>query len=52
MSAWYPDSDVVKVVIVKYDSQENRCDLLDPRDNGGISGFDEESVNSVGGMNV
>ena len=52
MSAWYPDSDVVKVVIVKYESQENRCDLLDPRENVVVSGFDEEIFISVGGMNV
>ena len=42
----------MKEVVVKYDSRDNGCDLLDPVDNGGIIGFDEESVNSVGGMNV
>ena len=52
MSARYPDSDVMKEVVVKYDSRENVCDLLEPRYNGGVSSFDEESVNSVCGMNV
>ena len=52
VSAWYPERGVMKEVVVKYDSRDNGCDLLDPGDNGGIIGFDEESVNSVGGMNV
>ena len=37
----------MKEVVVKYDSQENGCDFFDLRDNGGVIGFDEESVNSV-----
>ena len=42
----------MKEVVVKYDSQENRCDILDPRDNGDGIGFYKEIVNSVGGMIV
>ena len=52
MSARYPDSGVIKEVVVNDDILENRCDLLETRYNGGIIGFDEESVNGVGGMNV
>ena len=48
----YPESGTMKEVVVHYDSREKGCDLLDPRDNGGISGFEEEIVNSVGSMNV
>ena len=42
----------MKEVVVKYDRQENGCDILDPRNNGGIRMFDEKIDNSVGGMNV
>ena len=52
MSAWDPESGVMKDIVVKYKSQENECDLLETRDNGGISVFDKESVNSADGMNV
>ena len=37
---------------MEYKRQENGCGLLDTRDNGDIIGFDEESVNSVGDMDV
>ena len=52
MSSWYLDIGVKKEVIVKYDIQEIICDILDLRDNRDVSGFDKESANSVGGMNV
>ena len=52
VSVRYPESGMTKQVVVKYDSQENRCDLLDPRENVVVSGFDEEIFISVGGMNV
>ena len=52
MSAWYPESRMMKEVVVNYERQENGCDLLEPRYNGGVIGFDKESVNSVGGTNV
>ena len=52
MSERYPYSVIIKEVVVKYDIQEKVCDLLEARDNGGVSSFDEEIVNSVGGMNV
>ena len=52
MSERYPDSDVIKYVVVKYDSQENGRDILDTRDNIDVISFDKESVNSVGSMNV
>ena len=42
----------MKEVVVKCYSRENVCDLLAPRDSVGVIGFDEESVNSVGVMNV
>ena len=42
----------MKEVVMKYDIQENGWDILEPRYNGGISGFDEERVNSVGVMNA
>ena len=42
----------MKDVILKYDRQKNKCDILDPRENRGVRGFDEESVNSVGDTNV
>ena len=38
--------------MVKYDIQENGCDILEPIYNGGVGGVDEESVNSVGDMNA
>ena len=44
-SARYPDSDVMKYVVVNDDIRENICDLLETRYNGVIIGFDEESVN-------
>ena len=43
---------MIKEVVVRYERKENECYLLDPRDNGGIRGFDQDIVNSVGGMNV
>ena len=43
---------MMREVVVKYEIQENVCDLLDPRDNVGISSFDKGIVYSVGGMNV
>ena len=52
MSERYPEFGVMKEVVVNYDSQDNGYDLLEPRDNGGVNGSDEESVDSVGGMNV
>ena len=52
VSAQYPDSGVMKEVVLKYEILENGCDILDPRDNGCVSGTDEEIVNSVGVMNV
>ena len=39
-------------VFVNYYSQENGCGILGSRYNGGVSGFDKERVNSVGGINV
>ena len=52
MSAQYPDSGVMKEVVLKYEILENGCDILDPRDNGFVIGIDEESINSVVGMDV
>ena len=52
MSAQYPEIGTMKEVIVKYDSQENGCNTLDPGDNGGVSGFDKESINIMGGINI
>ena len=52
VSERYPESGLMKEVVVKYDRLENICDILKPRDNRGVIGFDEESFNSVGGMNV
>ena len=43
---------VMKYFMVKYDIQENGCDILEPIYNGGVGGVDEESVNSVGDMNA
>ena len=52
VSARYPESGLMKEVVVNYDSWENGFDLLDTRDNGGARGLDEKIINSVGGMNV
>ena len=52
MSERYPESGVMKEVVVKYNRQENGYNLLEPRDNGGISSFYEEIVNSVRRKNV
>ena len=52
MSARYPDSDVMKEVVMKYDSQVNIRDLLEPRENRDVIDFDKESVYNMGGMNV
>ena len=52
MSAWYPESGATKEVFVKHNSQENICDILEPGDNGDVIGFDKESVDNVGGINV
>ena len=43
---------MIKEVVVKYNSQENGCDILEPRYNGGFRCFYEKIINSVGGMNV
>ena len=42
----------MKEVVVKYDIRENGRDLLDHIDNRDVIGFDKESVNNVGGINV
>ena len=52
MSARYSDSGMTKEVPVKYDIQYNGGDLFEPGENGGVSGFYEEIVNSVVGMNL
>ena len=49
---WYPDSGAMKEVFVNYDSEENRRDLLEPRNNIAVSSFYEEIVNIMGGINV
>ena len=41
MSAQYPESGLMKEVALKYDSQENGFDLLDPIDNVGFIGFEK-----------
>ena len=41
----------MKDAVVKYESLKNGFDLLKQIDNGGVIGFDEESVNSMGGIN-
>ena len=52
MTVRYLDSGVIKNISVKYEIWDNGCDLLDPRDNRGTSGFYEEIVNILGGTNV
>ena len=52
VSVRYPESGATKEVIVNYDRPKNGCDLLGSRENRGVSSFDKESVNIVGGMNV
>ena len=42
----------MKEVVVNYESSEKGCYLLDSKDNGGVRGFDEESFNSLGSINV
>ena len=42
----------MKEVAMDYYILDNRCDILDPRENVVVSGFDEEIFISVGGMNV
>ena len=37
----YLESGVMKGVVLKYDSRNIGCDILDSRDNGGISGFEK-----------
>ena len=49
---WYPESAVIKEVIVSYDIQPNGCGILDRRDNRGVISFEEDRAYSVGGMNV
>ena len=41
MIAQYPDIGVTKEAIVNNDSQENGFDILDPKENRGVSGFDK-----------
>ena len=52
VSLWYPESGVMKEVVVSYNLWENECDILNPRYNVGVSRLDKENVNIMGDINV